>query len=86
MRNLCFGLTMVATLSGAAIAADTQKEKKGDPDKIVCKVDRSTGSMISDRICKKRSEWDEEKYQARDFMDDRNRVGQQPRPAGPGGG
>ena len=86
MRNVCLGLIMAAFLSAPAIAADPPKDKKSDPDKIICKVDRSVGTMISERICKKRSQWDEEKFQAREMMDDRNRVGQQQRPAGGGGG
>ena len=83
MRNVCLGLIMAAFLSAPAIAADPPKDKKADPDKIVCKVDRSVGTMISDRICKKRSQWDEEKFQARKLMDDRNQLGQQTqRPSG----
>ena len=85
MRRLFSGLLMVAFLSAPAIAADPAKNKKNDPDKVICRVDRTTGSAISDRICKKRSEWDEEKYQARELLDQRNRMGQDnTRPRGGG--
>ena len=86
MRKLCTGLLMAAFLSAPAIASDPPKDKKGDPDKLICKVDKSTGSAISERICKTRAQWDEERFQAREIMDDRGRVGQQQRPAGGGGG
>ena len=85
MRRLFSGLLMVAFLSAPAIAADPAKNKKNDPDKVICRVDRTTGSAISDRICKKRSEWDEEKYQARELLDQRNWMGQDnTRPRGGG--
>lgn len=85
MLKLCTGLLMVAFLSAPAIAADPTKDKKNDPDKIICKSDRTTGSAISERICKKRSEWDEEKYQARELLDGRNRMGQENRQPSGGG-
>ena len=86
MREICTSLLLAAFLSAPAIAADTPKDKKRDPNKVICKVDKSTGSAISDRICKTRAEWDEEKFRTQEFLDDRGRVGQQQRPAGPGGG
>jgi len=76
---------MVAFLSAPAIASDPAKDKKRDPDKIICKADKTTGSSISERICKKRSEWDEEKFQARQLLQDTNRTGQQRMPTGGGG-
>lgn len=85
MRNFWTGLLMIAFLSAPAIAADPAKNKR-DPEKIICKVDKTTGSAISDRICKKRSEWDQEKVQAREILDERNRMGQDFRqPTGSGG-
>jgi hypothetical protein len=86
MRKVTTGLLMIAFLSGPAIAGDQTKDKKGNPEKVVCKADKSTGSAISERICKTRAQWDEEKFQAREIMDDRGRVGQQQRAAGGGGG
>ncbi|HJR82492.1 MAG TPA: hypothetical protein VJ775_01055 [Sphingomicrobium sp.] len=86
MRNIFLGLLLAASLSTPAIAGDSSKDKKAGHEKVVCKVDRSTGSHISDRICKTRSEWDEEKARAREVLDDRGRVGQQSAPAGGGGG
>ena len=86
MSKLLVGLLMLG-LSAPALATDPPKtEKKADPDRIVCKVDRSTGSMISDRICKKKSEWQEDKFQARDLMDNLNRgPGHRPPTGGSGG-
>ena len=86
MRNVCTGLLMIAFLSAPAIAADPAKDKKNDPEKIICKADKTTGSAISERICKKRSEWDDEKFRTREFLDDRGRVGQQQGVPGGGGG
>lgn len=86
MRKLLFGFAAIAVLSVPAFAADTASEttKAKDPEKIVCKVDRTTGSSISERICKKRSEWDNDKEEARKVLDDRNH--RQTRPVLPGGG
>jgi len=78
MRNFCLGCLAIAFLAVPAIAADPPSEKKAkDPDKIICRTDRSTGSMIAGRICKKRSEWEQEKFQAQELMDDNNRSSRQ---------
>ena len=86
MRKLLMSVAAAAILSTPAFGADTQSEKSKakDPDKMVCKVDRSTGSSISERICKKRSQWDEDRDQARDALNDINH--RQSRPVLPGGG
>lgn len=85
MLKLLISVAAVAVLATPAFGADPGPEKsKKDPDKIVCKVDRSTGSSISERICKKRSQWDEDRDQARDALNDINH--RQSRPVLPGGG
>ena len=88
MRNVCLGFLLAALLSTPAFAGQdpaAAPTKAKDPDKIVCKTDRSTGSMIAGRICKKRSEWEQEKFQAQELMDDNNRSSRQSdRPRGGG--
>jgi hypothetical protein len=85
MRNFCASCLVIAFLSTSAVAADTPKAKKTDPEKIICKTDRSTGSMIAGRICKKRSEWEEEKVQAQELLNEHNRGSRQSdRPRGGG--
>jgi hypothetical protein len=86
MRNFSVSCLVIAFLSTSAVAADADGGKpKKDPEKIICKADKTTGSAISERICKKRSEWEDERFRARELMDDRNRVGRQQSTQGSGG-
>ena len=85
MRKFSAACLIVAFASSAAVAADTNVEKpKKDPDKIICRSDRTTGSVIAERVCKKRSVWDQEEQDAQDLLDRRNH--RQTRPVLPGGG
>ena len=79
MRKLPAGLAGLALLSMPAFAAETSQPKSAkDPDKVVCKVDRSTGSSISERVCKKRSVWEAERESARRHLDQDRRMNSSP--------
>jgi hypothetical protein len=40
----------------------------GDPDRMVCKRDKETGSRLSKRICKTAAEWERERMENQDAM------------------
>jgi hypothetical protein len=70
MRKLQIALAAAALLSAPSLAADETKASAADDgDKIVCKVDKTTGSAISDRVCKKRSAWRAERENAKRYLD-----------------
>lgn len=68
MRILQASFVVFALLATPALA---QEKKEPDPDKVICKVDRTTGSSISERVCKKRSLWELEKEAAKRNLQDR---------------
>ena len=79
MRRLHTTLFAIVLLSAPALAAQSSSTPKAkDPDKIVCKVDRTTGSSISERVCKKRSVWEAEKVSAREHLDQGRRMNADP--------
>ena len=79
MRKLPAGLAGLALLSMPAFTAETSQPKSAkDPDKVVCKVDRSTGSSISERVCKKRSVWEAERESAKRHLDLERRMNSSP--------
>lgn len=74
MRIVMSGLAAVIALSLAQptlAQSPTEPAKKNAGDKIICKTDRSTGSHIARRTCKKRSQWEYERSQAQDDLQDR---------------
>lgn len=72
MRIVQASIVAFALVASPAIAGDSSEKKAPDPDKVICKVDRTTGSSISERICKKRSVWEEEKEAAKRNLQDRH--------------
>lgn len=64
--------------AGVAIAADPEqteiKDPKKDPDKVICKSEKMTGSRTKTRrICMTRAEWDGLSRATKKGMDDFNR-------------
>ena len=71
MRKLNVATLVLAMLSAPAFAEDSaEKPKVNDGDKVICKVDKSTGSAISERICKTRSVWQAERDNAKKYLDE----------------
>ena len=89
MSKFHFAVAVLGLLSVPAVAADgaSDKSKVDDGDKIVCKVDKTTGSAISERTCKKRSAWQAERDNARKYLDESRfkNFDQSKMPARPGG-
>ena len=54
-----------------AVPAAAPAEDLSDGDKIVCKSQKFVGTNIRERICKKKSEWDQGKYDAQRAMERR---------------
>ena len=58
MRNWLLTVAAAITLSAPGLAADEQAQP--DPQKKICKTERTTGSLTrSRRICMTRAEWDQ---------------------------
>ena len=72
MRKLQIATIVLGLLSTPAFAQEESSEKKkvNDGDKIICKVDKTTGSAISERICKTRSVWQAERDNAKKYLDE----------------
>ena len=72
MRKLQVAALVLCLLSAPAAASEdpNEKQKADDGDKVICKVDKSTGSAISERICKKRSAWQAERDNAKKYLDE----------------
>jgi hypothetical protein len=68
---LCGGVVALigtAALAGEDVSANRAVDKS---QKIVCKVEKSVGTMISERTCKTRAEWDQIAQDAKLDMDQR---------------
>ena len=63
------GLTLALMIAvGCASSPDTasagygaSETIEGDPDRVVCRRDKETGSRLSSRTCKTAREWEEER-------------------------
>lgn len=58
-----FEILAFVMIAQAAPAA-AEAEDASDGNKIVCKSHKFVGTNIRERICKKKSEWDQGKYDA----------------------
>jgi hypothetical protein len=41
---------------------------EGDPDRIVCRSQKETGSKLSSRVCKTAADWEEQRLRNRDVI------------------
>jgi len=79
-----FVLTMVI-LAGCASSPDTasagygnSEAIEGDPDRMVCRREKDTGSRLSSRTCKTAREWEEERLLNQEEMRNAQRGGTGP--------
>jgi len=68
-------IALVVLSAATAVSAADEKSKDGtevaEKDKVICKTDRSTGSLTrKKRICRTRAQWDEISAAARKGVDD----------------
>ena len=80
-----FELVMAAMLAQSAPAA-AQPAADPDGEKIVCKSQKFVGTNIRERICKKKSEWDQGSYAARSALEGREMYRHVKAQDGSGGG
>jgi hypothetical protein len=89
--GLTFALVIAA---GCASSPDTTSSGygateaiEGDPDRMVCRRDKETGSRLSSRTCKTAREWEEERLLNQEEMRNAQRGGAGPSdmPAAGGG-
>jgi hypothetical protein len=65
-----FAVALLAMVAAPATAKDDQADRP-DSERVVCKNQRATGSRLAgERICKTKAEWDREKQEARNKMDE----------------
>jgi hypothetical protein len=64
-----------ATTPAPTEAAPAKPDPKTDPKRIICEETPSIGSVIPQRVCRTRAEWDrrarDDQHQIRDFQDNR---------------
>lgn len=70
-KSLFFGVLL---LSSAASAAPSSSGSSGgaaaDPNQMICRTQRETGSMLGrTRVCKTRAEWDAQRREIRQNVD-----------------
>lgn len=67
----------LAVATGCASGPDSMSDSAGyasagqidgDPDRMVCKRDKETGSRLSKRICKSAAEWEQERMDNQEAM------------------
>jgi hypothetical protein len=67
-----FGVMLVlAIVAGCASSPDTASASnaiEGDPDRIVCRRIKETGSRLASRKCKTAAEWEQERLDNQDAM------------------
>ena len=56
----------------------TGEQIEGDPDRMVCKRDKETGSRLSSRTCKTAAEWERERELNQEAMRNATRSPQAP--------
>ena len=54
--------------SSAAGAYAAAEQIEGDPDRMVCKREKETGSRLSSRVCKTAREWEQERLDNQEAM------------------
>ncbi|WP_210853948.1 hypothetical protein [Ideonella alba] len=61
----------------AAATADSASQPSNDPDRMVCRYERPTGSKIPTKTCKTAGMWEYESQQSRKMVQDaQQRTGQ----------
>lgn len=84
-RLLVLGALLLASspaLSGPQPVAS--KPPKDPGDKVICISETMVGSRLSNRICRKKSEWDAAREAGKRLLDRRNGELRAPTPVGPG--
>ena len=62
------GMTTVLSIMGLVAGcagtpdADSAANMADDPDRMVCKREKETGSRLSSRVCKTAGEWEQERH------------------------
>ena len=70
------GLTLALVITaGCASSPDSESASygaseaiEGDPDRIVCRREKETGSRLASRTCKTAAEWEQERLDNQDAM------------------
>lgn len=59
---------------------------EGDPDRMVCRRQKETGSRLSSRVCKTAAEWEQERLDNQEAIRNATRSGVRPRDMPSAGG
>lgn len=79
-------LLCLAFVGGCAVSSDSSapsgyasiEQIEGDPDRMVCKRQKETGSRLSSRVCKTAREWEEERLENQEAIRNATRSGVRP--------
>jgi hypothetical protein len=67
-------MMMVACASSPDAASEgTSAAVEGDPDRMICRREKDTGSRLSSRTCKTAREWEEERERNQEAMRNANK-------------
>jgi hypothetical protein len=64
MRGFVILSGMLLVTAAPAYAGDPIK-----PDKVLCRSTRVLGSNLTERVCKTKAQWDEEKKRSREYLE-----------------
>jgi hypothetical protein len=71
IKRSLFAVALAFAITAPAAASEEKGKETPDSERVVCKTIRTTGSRLQgERVCKTKSQWDEEKAQARQKMDE----------------
>ena len=80
-------LLSLGLIAGCASSPDAQPatagyastaQIEGDPDRMVCKRQKETGSRLSSRVCKTAREWEQERLDNQEAIRNATRSGMRP--------
>lgn len=64
MRGFVILSLMLTATVAPAYAAEPQK-----PEKVLCRSERVLGSNLTERVCKTKTQWEEEKKRSREYLE-----------------
>lgn len=71
IKRSLFAAVLAIAVTAPAAASDEKDKETPDSERVVCKTQRSTGSRLQgERVCKTKAQWDQEKAEARQRMDE----------------
>lgn len=71
IKRSLLAVALLAIIATPVAAKDEKEAGASDSERVVCKTLRKTGSRLAgERVCKTKAQWDREKQEARNRMDE----------------